>query len=180
MPDFNHNVWAPWRMDYIRSLSEEAEDVGCFLCHYWKDPAEDERNLVLWRGQAVFVVMNRFPYTGGHLLIAPQQHTADLGSLGDDVLLELTTATRDAMSLLSAVLDAQGFNVGSNFGRCAGAGLPDHIHTHVVPRWAGDTNYMSVLGGTRVIPEALDATYRLLADKAAEMDLRQPITGDSK
>ncbi len=178
MPDFNENVWAPWRMEYIRSLGEEAGEVGCFLCHDWEHPEEDANTHVLWRGPHVLVVMNRFPYTNGHLLIAPREHVGGLSGLDDEVLLELTTSTRDAVSVLEATFSPQGFNVGYNIGRCAGAGLPDHIHAHVVPRWGGDTNYMAVLGGVRVIPDGLDATYRLLAAKAEELGLRPPSQSD--
>jgi len=172
MPDFNENVWAPWRMEYIRSLGEEAREVGCFLCRDWQKPEDDRANHVLWRGPDVLVVMNRFPYTNGHLLIAPDRHVGDLQQLDDGRLLALARATRDAVALLTAAFAPQGFNVGYNLGRCAGAGLPEHLHAHVVPRWAGDTNYMTVLGGVRVIPDALDATYELLAARAEELGLR--------
>lgn len=162
MPDFNDNVWAPWRMEYIRSLGDEDQDIGCFLCHYWEHPEADRTHHVLWRGKSAFVVMNRFPYTNGHLLIAPASHCGEFGDLPDETLCEMTTLTRDAIAVLKDAFGPQGFNVGYNIGRCAGAGLPDHVHGHVVPRWNADTNYMAVLAGVRVIPDGLDSTFELL------------------
>ena len=159
-------------MEYIRSLDEQAEDVGCFLCHYWQHPDADAENLVLWRRDGVLVVLNRFPYTAGHLLIAPAAHEGDLIALGDEVLLALQHATRDAIKVVSAAFKPQGFNVGYNIGKCAGAGLPDHVHAHVVPRWNADTNYMAVLGGIRVVPDGLNQTHQLLVRAADELGLR--------
>ena len=175
MGDFNENLWAPWRMEYIRSLDEEAEGEGgggCFLCRYFEHPEDDRTNHVLWRGKSAFVVMNRFPYTNGHLMIAPQRHFGDPGEFADEELLELTRFTFLGVGLLKKALRAQGFNIGTNIGRCAGAGLPDHLHNHVVARWNGDTNYMAVLGDARVIPDGLDATYDQLAAVAVAMGLR--------
>ena len=156
MADVNNNLWAPWRMEFIRSLAEEQKEGGCFLCRYWAEPAKDTENHVVWRGQNAFVVMNRFPYTNGHLLICPSAHKGEYDDLTDAELLEMQVMTRDAVGLLRHTVHAQGFNVGVNLGHCSGAGLPDHIHTHIVPRWVGDTNYMAVLGDTRVIPDGLD------------------------
>jgi ATP adenylyltransferase len=177
MADFNPNVWAPWRMEYIRSIDEEARNVGCFLCHYWQNPQEDHANHVVLRGQSVFAVLNRFPYTNGHLLIAPANHVDELGGLDQQTLVELTTTTRDALAVISEAIGPQGFNIGYNIGRCAGAGLPDHIHGHIVPRWDADTNYMAVLGGIRVIPDALEATYGQLIQAAERLGLRDGRAG---
>ena len=171
MADVNANLWAPWRMDYIRSLGEEQEDGGCFLCRYWADPRQDVENRVVWRGRTAFVVMNRFPYTNGHLLIAAGAHKGEYDELSDEELLEMQVLTRQTVGLLRKTVRAQGFNVGTNIGHCAGAGLPDHIHTHVVPRWVGDTNYMAVLGDTRVIPDGLDSLYRELVKNAAALGI---------
>ena len=157
--EFNENLWAPWRMEYIRSLSTECEEDGCFLCRYWEVPEKDAENHVVWRTRSAFVVMNRFPYTNGHLLVAHAHHKGDFGQLGDDELVELTRLIRDSVELLRRTVKAQGFNVGYNVGRCAGAGLPDHLHAHIVPRWGGDTNFMAVVGDTRVVPDSLDALY---------------------
>ena len=159
MADVNKNLWAPWRMEYIRSLSDEKDDVGCFLCHYWSTPQRDAENRVVFRGRTGFVVMNRFPYNNGHLLIACAEHKPGYDELSDAELLEMQSLTREAIRLLRRTLNPQGFNIGVNLGRCAGAGLPDHMHAHVVPRWAGDTNYMAVIGEARVIPDGLDALY---------------------
>ena len=172
MPEFQQNLWAPWRMDYIRSLGEEAGDDGCFLCRDWTMPDSDREHHVVWRGTSTFVVMNRFPYTNGHLLVAHAAHKGDLADLGDVEMGEMTRTIRDAVALLQRTLHAQGFNVGYNLGRCAGAGLPDHLHAHIVPRWSGDTNYMAVIGDARVIPDALDALWKELVDAAVAAGLR--------
>ncbi len=167
MAEYNDNLWAPWRMEYIRSLGPELTDEGCFLCKYWQTPEDDRANHVVWRGQSAFVVMNRFPYTNGHLLISLAAHKGDLCELTGDELCEMNALTRDAVTLLRTTIKAQGFNIGYNLGRCAGAGLPGHLHGHVVPRWHGDTNYMAVLGGARVIPDSLDALWNELVKNRA-------------
>ena len=177
MSDFSQNIWAPWRMEYLRSLEQQTRHVGCFLCHYWQHPKHDAVNFVVWRNDLVMVVMNRFPYTAGHLLIAPAAHQGDLLALGADVLTALQMATQDAVKVLTATVKAQGFNVGYNLGRCAGAGLPDHLHAHVVPRWNADTNYMTVVGGVQVIPDGLEATYEQLVQAADHLGIRHPVAG---
>jgi ATP adenylyltransferase len=139
-------------MEYIRSLGEQKKEEGCFLCRYWASPENDAANHVVWRSRHTFVVMNRFPYTNGHLLVAVGEHKADMDELGDEQLAELARGIRDSIRLLRATIKPQGFNVGYNVGHCAGAGLPDHLHAHVVPRWSGDTNFMAVLGDIRVVP----------------------------
>jgi ATP adenylyltransferase len=159
MAEFNTNLWAPWRMEYIRSLCDEHKDTGCFLCCYRDTPDDDAKNHVVWRGEHVFAVMNRFPYTNGHLLIALAEHKADMENLGEDQLCALSRGIRDGVRLLRETINPQGFNVGYNVGHCAGAGLPDHLHAHIVPRWSGDTNFMAVLGDVRVVPDSLDALY---------------------
>lgn len=174
MPDFNNNLWAPWRMEYIRSLDEERAEAGkCFLCTYAADPELDAEHHVVWRGQAAFVVMNRFPYTNGHLLVAPTRHIGDPSELLPAEIAEMATLVYQGVAVLRQALHAEGFNIGANLGRCAGAGLPDHIHHHVVARWSADTNYMAVLGGVRVIPDGLDATYTDLVTVARKMGLRK-------
>lgn len=172
MPEFSKNLWAPWRMQYIRSLDEETQETGCFLCRYWENAADDRTNHVVWRGETAFVVMNRFPYTNGHLLIAHANHQGDLADLTDEELFEMTRLIRAGVDLLRGIVKPQGFNVGYNLGRCAGAGLPEHLHAHIVPRWGGDTNFMAVLGETRVVPDALDTLYDELAAAAEEKGLR--------
>jgi ATP adenylyltransferase len=157
MAEKNQNIWAPWRMEYIEALVEGDEDPGCFLCRYAGSPDKDREYRVIWRDETCLTVFNKFPYTNGHLLIAPIEHTADLTDLTDEALAAFFRTVRDAKRLLGEVTQAQGFNVGMNFGRCAGAGLPDHLHAHIVPRWSGDTNFMPVLGDVRVIPQSMDA-----------------------
>ncbi len=147
-----NNLWAPWRIPYIRGLDR---DDGCFLCHDLAHPQEDDENLVLWRTERCLVVLNRFPYNNGHLLIAPARHIAGLDETDDDEMLELTKLVREAQRALSLTLHPHGFNVGLNFGRCSGAGLPGHMHIHVVPRWDGDTNFMSVCSDTKVVSQSL-------------------------
>jgi ATP adenylyltransferase len=173
MGEFNPNLWAPWRMEYIRSLEDEQrESKACFLCAYAANAEDDAAHHIVWRGEHVFVMMNRFPYTNGHLMIAPKRHIGDPTQLEEHELIEFTRLTYLGLELLRRVVHAEGFNVGSNIGRCAGAGLPDHLHNHVVARWGGDTNYMAVLGGMRVIPDGLDATYAELIAEARKMGLR--------
>ena len=159
-------------MEYIRSLGEELSEDGCFLCHYWEHPDRDRDNHVIWRTESTLVVMNRFPYTNGHLLIAHASHLADLADLSEDELAEMTRAIRDAVSVLKQTLSPHGFNIGYNLGRCAGAGLPDHLHAHVVPRWSGDTSFMAVIGDHRVIPESLDKLWAELVGGAEAAGLR--------
>lgn len=160
-------------MEYIRSLGEELSEDGCFLCHYWEHPDRDRDNHVIWRNGSTLVVMNRFPYTNGHLLIAHAAHLADFADLSEDQLAEMTRTIRDAVGVLKQTLSPHGFNIGYNLGRCAGAGLPDHLHAHVVPRWSGDTNFMAVIGDTRVVPDSLDALFADLTKNATAAGLRK-------
>ena len=171
MAEFNENVWAPWRMEYIRSLAVEKEE-GCFLCRYWEQPDSDRANRVVWRSEGAFVVMNRFPYTNGHMLIAHAAHKGDMADLTEDELFELTRLTRDCVGLLRETVHAQGFNVGYNIGRCAGAGLPDHPHLHVVPRGGGDANFPPAVGGPRVAPCSLHELRSELVLGAEKAGLR--------
>ena len=173
-PTATSNLWAPWRIEYLKALDQSGSDkapVGCFLCRYWNDPDRDEENLVLWRSKTALVVFNRFPYTNGHLLIAPAQHAATLDQLNDQTVLELMRLATNGQTVLSEAIGPQGFNLGINFNRCAGAGLPDHLHLHLVPRWNGDTNFMSILADTRVISQSLDALYKELKKLSEEKGL---------
>ncbi len=152
-------LWAPWRMTYISKVDEP----GCFFCRDLAE-ANDAENLIVRRGKRCFCVMNRFPYNVGHLLVAPNAHKARLDLLDDAELLEFWTLTRDMQGLLEKVMQPQGFNLGVNLGRVAGAGVEGHIHLHIVPRWNGDTNFMPVVADTKVMPEALSALHaRLVA-----------------
>ena len=169
MSEQRGNVWAPWRMEYIASINEQ--DQACFLCAAHATPARDVEDYILWRTRHAIVILNRFPYSSGHTLIAPARHAAQPEDLTDDELLELMRQARDVKRVIEHAMRAQGFNIGINLGRCAGAGLPGHLHLHVVPRWGGDTNYMAVLSDTKVIPQALAATRTLLLDSARELAL---------
>ena len=154
-------LWAPWRMEYIEKVDKED---GCFLCDALKS-GEDRKNLVLYRGKDSFVVMNKYPYNSSHLMIVPNVHEADLLSLSDACRNEMLEITGKSMNVLRELFDAQGFNYGMNFGRAAGAGVEDHLHMHLVPRWNGDTNFMPVLAETKSIPEFLEQTYDKLIEK---------------
>jgi len=163
-------LFAPWRMDYIRSLQQPAAEA-CFLCQ--AAAAENQQQclerLVLWQTGLTVVLMNRFPYTNGHLLIAPRAHKPETEELTAEEKLDLMEQTTQAVRLLKRAVSAQGFNIGINLGRCAGAGLPGHLHQHVVPRWAGDVNFMSVVGEVQVVPEAISQLYRELLRVRSEM-----------
>ena len=161
----HETLWAPWRLNYIvNAMDKDATDQppsGCFLCRY-RDDTHDAENYVVDRSEHSLIVLNRFPYNNGHLLIAPRDHKASLEDLGDAELLDLQVQLRRMVKLLSLVMGAEGFNVGLNLGRVAGAGLPGHLHWHIVPRWNGDVNFMPVVADTKVIPQSLDTLYRLL------------------
>ena len=151
-------LWAPWRMEYILSVDK---GDGCFLCKAAASQ-DDRASFVLWRGTMSLVVMNRWPYNNGHLLVAPTRHVADLADLTEDELREQMAMLQRCRRNLSAVMSPDGFNVGLNLGRPAGAGVEDHLHWHIVPRWSGDTNFMSVTAATKVIPQSLDELWELL------------------
>ena len=147
-------LWAPWRLEYI----EQADDAaGCIFC------APDEA-LVLHRGERAFALLNRFPYTSGHLMVAPVRHVGDFAALTEEEALEIHRLVAAGVAALAATYRPQGHNLGWNLGRVAGAGVVDHVHQHVVPRWAGDTNFMPVLADVRVIPEALVESARRLRE----------------
>jgi len=149
-------LWAPWRMEYILGKKKR----GCFLCKRFKEKKNKE-HLILYQGQHVFVIMNKFPYTNGHLMVVPKRHCLHLEQLEDDELKELFDLLKTSVQALEASFRPHGFNIGMNIGKMGGAG-EDHLHLHVVPRWAGDTNFMPVLGKTKVISEYLEETYEKL------------------
>ena len=162
----NQTLHAPWRMDYIRSLeSPDASQGGCFLCQAaatLDDAEQRRRRFVVWHTPHTIVLMNKFPYTSGHVLVSPRRHVASIEDLSADELLDTQSQTVRIIRRLREVLNPQGFNVGMNLGRCAGAGVPGHLHQHVVPRWGGDVNFMSVVGNVRVQPQAMDGIYEEL------------------
>jgi len=150
-------VWAPWRMTYI--LSEKP--IGCIFCE--KPGAQDDaKHLILWRGRTAFVIMNLYPYNNGHLMVVPYVHAASLTELEPAQRAELGELTMHCEQVLRQAMRPDGFNIGLNLGSAAGAGIAEHLHVHVVPRWDGDTNYMTVVGEIRVIPQHLDHTYAML------------------
>jgi len=152
-------------MDYI----EKADDLpGCIFC---VKPAEarDRENGILYRGETAFVMMNAFPYNTGHAMVAPYRHTADLNELSDEEMLEVNRLVRYAINAVGTAMGPDGFNLGVNLGRTAGAGFADHVHWHIVPRWNGDTNFMPIVGNTKVLPESIEATYDKLLRRMAEL-----------
>ena len=153
-------LWAPWRIEYVQRVKES----GCILC---QKPREnnDEANFILYRGQNNFLILNTFPYNPGHLMVAPYRHIANLQDLKDEEVKEHFDIVKKSIGLLLETLNPAGFNIGLNVGKVAGAGIEDHLHTHIVPRWQGDTNFMPVLSNTRVVSEALTATYKKLKAK---------------
>lgn len=160
MSDFPtaQRLWAPWRMEFIRAPKEP----GCFLCRIAAGPEHDAENHVVGRCGTALLLLNRYPYNGGHLMAAPLRHVATLAELAADEMRDLMALVCRGQKLLERIMRPEGFNVGINQGAAAGAGLQDHLHVHVVPRWEGDTNFMPVLGGARVVPEALADTCAAL------------------
>jgi ATP adenylyltransferase len=169
------NLWAPWRIHYVQGLSEGPDPANktgdCFICHNLKHPQDDDKNLVLWRTDKSIVVLNRFPYNNGHLLIAPARHIPDLGDASDQELMEMIKLIKESQRALSLSIKPHGFNVGMNFGRCGGAGLPGHLHIHIVPRWDGDTNFMTVCSDTDVISQSLTELLELLKQTSEKHNL---------
>ncbi len=147
-------IWAPWRMPYIL----DSKQPGCFLCDMIQED-RDRDNLMLLRGEHAFIVMNKYPYNNGHLMVAPYRHISTMEALNDEESLALMNLTRMAVRVLQSVVKAEGLNIGINLGKVAGAGLEEHLHMHIVPRWHGDTNFMPVLADTKVMPQALFELY---------------------
>ena len=147
-------IWAPWRIRYILGKKEP----GCFLCRKPQE-SDDAKNHIIIRDRTCFALLNAYPYNAGHLMVAPYKHTGDLDDLTEQELADLMTLTRRCKQLLTRAIKPEGFNIGLNLGRVAGAGVEDHLHIHIVPRWNGDTNYMPVIGDVRVLPQAMDEMY---------------------
>ena len=159
-------LWAPWRLAYVATPPKPADDSGCFLCRGLAE-TDDRANLIVLRTARSAVVLNRFPYNNGHLLVAPLAHKGQLSELTEDEMLDVQLVLRRMIGVLSEAMRPDGYNVGLNLGTVAGAGLPGHLHWHVVPRWNGDTNFMPVVADVKVIPQSLDALYELLVGKLA-------------
>jgi ATP adenylyltransferase len=152
-------LWAPWRMKYIQGVHKE---TGCIFCT--KPGEDDDRgNLLLKRGRKAYVLMNLYPYNNGHLIVVPYLHTCHMDELDTETVAEMWELCRLSISILTDAFCAEGFNVGLNLGRVAGAGIDQHIHMHIVPRWNGDTNFMPVTGQTKVISQSLEEAYEVLA-----------------
>ncbi len=149
------HLWSPWRMKYIQ---KHLQADGCVFCKVQKMP-DNEENLIVYRGENAYVIMNRFPYTSGHVLVLPYVHENNLEILPEATRAEMMELVTKTMSVLRGTYHPQGFNFGANIGAAAGAGIAPHVHLHIVPRWNGDTNFMSTLGETRVVPEALEDSY---------------------
>jgi ATP adenylyltransferase len=153
-------LWSPWRYKYI---SQASPSTGCVFCEK-SSSADDRENLIIYRGEFNFVLLNLFPYTNGHMMVAPYQHVASLEEAPEETVVEMMRLARTATRHLHTVYKPQGMNLGMNLGESAGAGIAGHIHMHVLPRWTGDSNFMTVVGETRVIPEAMDVTWQKLTE----------------
>ncbi len=147
-------LWAPWRMQYIA----KEQGPGCLFCRVIENPKDEDADLVVWRPDHAIVLLNKFPYNPGHVMVAPHAHKPSFEDLSDSQTAALMSALRTTLKVLGTTLKPEGFNVGANIGRPAGAGIPDHIHLHVVPRWNGDTNFMPVIDDVKVVAEALTQT----------------------
>jgi ATP adenylyltransferase len=156
-------LWAPWRIEYIKG--EKSDE--CIFCT--KPAVDDESALIVRRAELCFVMLNAYPYTSGHVMVAPYEHTADLAALDEPTSLELMSLTQESLRAIRDAYGPEGFNVGANLGTVAGAGVADHVHIHVVPRWEGDTNFMTALADTRVLPESLEDTQRNLKEAFARL-----------
>ena len=152
-------IWAPWRLEYVKDASKDNENECIFCAGIEEGPEHDARNLVVHRGERCFVILNKFPYTNGHLMVAPYRHVAVLQGLDEETVGELMSLAQRGMNALEESYAPHGYNVGFNQGRVAGAGVEHHIHMHVVPRWGGDTNFMPVLGDTRVMNQSLEDSF---------------------
>ena len=157
------HLWAPWRMSYVTAHKPTGEP-GCFICQGLAEE-NDRANLIVWRTPLSAVILNRFPYNNGHLLVSPRTHKATLAALTAEELLDGMETVRVLVKKLEELMQPHGFNIGLNLGAAAGAGVPGHLHWHIVPRWNGDTNFMPVLSETRVIVQSLDMLYGLLQER---------------
>lgn len=157
-------LWSPWRSQYIAS-GVDSQSGECVFCRIAAEPDQDATNFVLHRGEHAFVVLNLYPYITGHLMVVPYLHTSELDAVAKEITDEMMDLTKRGQTVLREVYSPSGFNLGMNLGIAAGAGIADHLHIHLLPRWVGDTNFMTAVGETRVLPEALEITYAKLRQK---------------
>ncbi len=162
-----NNLWAPWRIQFIEDLREKSD--GCIFCEM-REPGNDRERLILARFQHAYIVMNRYPYNSGHLLIVPSKHTGKPADLTHEEQAALMELSSQSVEILMDKLGADGANCGMNIGRSAGAGIVDHVHVHVVPRWNGDTNFMPIISDTRSMPEYLESTYGRLVESFKKLE----------
>jgi len=153
-------LWAPWRMEYI--VRSQKSDEGCIFCDKPREN-NDEKNLIVYRSELCFVMLNKYPYNNGHLMIVPYVHESELSKISDEIALEIHRVINKSLTALKNTIKPHGINIGINLGRTAGAGIDDHIHYHIVPRWNGDTNFMPVIAETKVLSEALKKTWEKLS-----------------
>ena len=158
-------LWSPWRLEYITNTGPGQSQNACIFCEAQKNPTHDAESLIVHRGLHNFVILNKYPYTSGHLMIAPNSHLGQLSAAPKEVTDEMMDLVKRSQSALIDVYNPEGFNIGMNLGKVAGAGVADHLHMHILPRWGGDTNFMSTVGETRVLPEDLSVTYQKLSGK---------------
>jgi ATP adenylyltransferase len=159
------HLWAGWRGEYVASADDSTQDGdACVFCRILASDLPDDQTYVLWRGERTFAILNKYPYTSGHLMVMPLRHVGELDQLDDDEYDELWRVVRTATAALAAAFQPGGFNVGANLGKAGGAGVPGHLHVHALPRWLGDTNFMTTIGETRVLPELLDDTWKKLKE----------------
>lgn len=158
-------LWSPWRGEYIASGGADLKADRCIFCEIYAEPASDEKNFVVYRGTKCYALLNLYPYISGHLLIVPNEHLGELETSPKEITDELMDLTKRSQTALRRVYSPDGFNVGMNLGRAAGAGILGHIHIHILPRWGGDTNFMTAVGETRVLPEDLHTTWQKLSSE---------------
>lgn len=164
----SHSLYAPWRLDYIKTVSDGPKE--CFLCSAAKDPANDAANLVLARAPHCLLMLNKYPYVNGHLLVAPYRHAPTPVECTAEERAQMMELLNLGQQALSLAMNPQGFNIGFNIGKCAGAGVPGHIHAHIVPRWNGDINFITILGNVRIIPQAIEQAYAQLKEAVASLN----------
>jgi ATP adenylyltransferase len=161
-----NQLWAPWRMEYILDAKNESE--GCIFCDL-SQQNDDQKNLIVYRSEKSFVMLNKFPYNNGHVMVIPYQHLAEYTELTDEILLDMQRVIKKTITAIQKSMEPHGMNIGLNLGRTAGAGIDDHIHYHIVPRWNGDTNFMPVISGTKVVSEALEKTWQKLTEEFSKL-----------